>query len=96
MIMPSLKTIPLVLAALAPYIIGIATALIIVAVIEMNQTQYTVKETAAYTRVSNCIVAKSGSKTSTPLGVETCYKQVEKDSHIPLERFDNEISKNNP
>jgi len=77
-----------VFLALAPVLLVLAGVLLIVSLLKLDRTQYTVKETAAYTRVSNCIVAKVSNPDTTVIDVEQCYTQVEKDSGVPLERFD--------
>jgi len=76
---------------LAPVLLGVAGVLLIITLFQLDETKYAVKETAAYTRVSNCIVSK-GSNDRTSEDVEKCYVQVEKDSGIPLERFDQQVN----
>lgn len=88
----NMKTLARLLAILAPYIVGIAAAIMIIALVQFNQTQYVVKETSAYTRVSNCIVAKVAYTSVKQSDVEKCYQQVEKGSGIKLERFDTQTS----
>jgi hypothetical protein len=73
---------------IAPWLIGIAGIMIVIGLYQENVTQYKVVETSAYTRVTNCIVAKNGYQQIKQLDVEKCYQQVEKESHIKLERFD--------
>lgn len=84
-----------VFVRLAPILIVVAAILLVITLSQLDKTKYLVKETAAYTRVSNCIVAKSGSSERTAESVESCYAQVEKDSGIPLERFDKQIHNEN-
>lgn len=80
-----------VFVRLAPILIFVAAILLVITMSQLGKTKYAVKETAAYTRVSNCIVAKVANPPTTQVDVEQCYVQVEKDSDIPLERFDSQV-----
>lgn len=75
---------------LAPWLIVVAAILLVVTIARIDNTSEAVKETSAYTRVSNCIVAKSAYLPIKERDIETCYVQVEQDTDIPLKRFDNE------
>lgn len=81
---------------LAPVLLVVAAILLIITMFQLDETKYTVKETAAYTRVSNCIVAKNSGAVRAPDSVEKCYIQVEKDSDLKLERFDEQLNNENP
>ena len=81
---------------LAPILLFVAAIMLMVLIFQVNKTKYAVKETAAYTRVSNCVIAKVANPPTTQEDVEKCYTQVEKDSHIPLERFDFQTNNENP
>lgn len=78
----------IVLLKIAPALIAIAAVLTILGLFEQNQTVYSVKQTNAYTRVSNCILGKSAYTPVKQSDVEKCYQTVEKDAHIKLKRFD--------
>lgn len=80
---------------LAPILIAVAAVLLVVLMYQLDRTKYAVQETAAYTRVSNCMVAKVMTPPTTQEDVEKCYVQVEKDSNISLERFDYQINNEN-
>jgi len=80
---------------LTPWLIVIASVLFVVLMFQVVRTNLAVKETSAYTRVSNCIVAKSASMKFTQDEIERCYIQVEKDTHVHLERFDFQIHNEN-
>jgi len=73
---------------IAPIVIGVASLLIIVLMLQLNKTNKKVAETSAYTRVTNCIVSASAVPSFTQEEIERCYVQVEKNTHISLERFD--------
>lgn len=81
-----------VFVRLAPILIAVAAVLMVVTIMQIDETKYQVKETAAYTRVSNCVVAKVANPPTTQDDVEKCYQQVEKDSQINLERFDFQVN----
>lgn len=73
---------------LAPWLIGIASVLLIILIYQISKTGSKVAETEAYTRVTNCIVAKSANPEFTQDEIERCYIQVEKNTGESLERFD--------
>lgn len=66
----------------------VATAVLVLLMISLSNTSRHVDETSAYTRVSNCIVAKLAGATIPQIEIEKCYVQVEKETGISLERFD--------
>lgn len=76
----------------ALFILAIAAIMIAYLVIGINKTNYKVRETAAYTRASNCIVARLASDSIKQKEIEDCYVQVEKGSGISLERFDKQTN----
>lgn len=69
-------------------VIVIALVMLVFLMIGLNKTSKSVQETSAYTRASNCIVAKLAHAPVTQEGIELCYIQVERSTDIPLERFD--------
>lgn len=78
---------------LVPFLLVAAAIMLLVTMTQVSKTKYAVKETAAYTRVTNCIVAKTATRTQDD--IERCYIQVEKDSGIALERFDEQRNNEN-
>lgn len=76
----------------APYLIVIAGLLLLGVMLQLGKTNERVAETEAYTRVTNCIVAKSGTTTRNFEDVEECYVQVEKNTGRSLERFDEQTN----
>lgn len=76
------------LSKIALPIIGVALVLLVIMLVRLNQTSRSVEETSAYTRVSNCIVAKVAEPPTVQDEVEQCYVQVEKDTGVTLQRFD--------
>lgn len=78
----------------APWLIGLAAILLVLLIGTVNKTTDAVKETSAYTRVSNCILGKSGTP-FTQEDIELCYVQVEKNTGIQLERFDTQARGDN-
>ena len=83
------------LAVGAPYMVGIAFIIVIIASFELNRASERVRETEAYTRVSNCIVAKVASPPTDQEAVELCYAQVEKSTGLDLERFGYQVEGQN-
>ncbi len=84
-------TVDNIFGKLVPLLICIAGIMLIFVILQLGQTSNSVAETAAYTRVSNCIVAKSANPDFTQDEIERCYVQVEKNTGISLERFDFQI-----
>lgn len=75
-----------------PYVIVLLTVLIIFFTARLAANTEDVQETSAYTRVTNCIVAKGA---STQAEKELCYVRVEKDTDKSLERFDEQTDGEN-
>lgn len=87
---PSLRTLRIrrFFLSIMPYMIVLLAIGIVFLTTRLAATTQEVKETSAYTRVSNCIVAKSANQELTQDGIERCYIQVEKNTGVSLERFD--------
>lgn len=79
----------------APWLIGLAAILLVLLIGSVNKTTDAVEETSAYTRVSNCVIAKVANPPTTQEDVELCYVQVEKNTDIQLERFDTQARGDN-
>lgn len=69
-------------------VLAIAAIMTMYLIISINKTNYKVRETAAYTRATNCIAARLASDSISQKEIEDCYVQVEKNTDISLERFD--------
>jgi hypothetical protein len=78
-----------------PYMIVLLALGIIYLTTRLAATTQEVKETAAYTRVSNCIVAKVANPPTTQDDIERCYVQVEKNTGKSLERIDEQVNGEN-
>jgi hypothetical protein len=79
----------------APWLIAVAAVVLIFTLFQVSKTGQSAQETSAYTRVSNCIVAKSANPEFTQDEIERCYVQVEKDTGVSLIRFDEQINNEN-
>jgi len=73
-----------------PWIILVAAILLVFLIFQLGKTSEKVAETEAYTRVTNCIVSKVSSPPLAAQDVELCYVQVEKETGVSLQRFDQE------
>lgn len=73
---------------LAPVVMIVAAVILVALFVEQSRTTQVIDETGAYIRVSNCIDAKVASPPTTQEEVEKCYVQVEKQTGISLQRFD--------
>lgn len=71
----------------ALWFIMAAGLLLLILIFKIGKTATDVQVTSAYTRVSNCILAKNAIG-RTQAEIEDCYKQVEQDTGITLKRFD--------
>lgn len=76
------------IVTLAPFLIGFASLLLVVLIIQLGKTSEQVSDTQAYTRVTNCVVSKVANPPTTQEAIELCYTQVEKDTGVHLQRFD--------
>lgn len=84
-----IKHVENIFIKLAPWLIACAAVLLIFTIGQLSKTSNAVEETSAYTRTSNCILGKSAKLPVLQEDIEECYEQVERDSGISLERFDN-------
>jgi len=74
-----------------PYMIVLLALGVIYLTTRLAATTEEVKETSAYTRVTNCIVSKVANPPTSQDDIELCYVQVEKNTDQSLERFDEQV-----
>lgn len=72
--------------AMLPYALILIGILIALIMISENSSRST--ENNGYVRVINCIIFKGNSQTRTRDDIEDCYRAVENDLHITLDRYD--------
>lgn len=78
-------------AKVGPWIILLAAGLLVFLILQIDKTNAKVSETEAYTRATNCIVARGAQPGFTQAEVEQCYVEVEKKTGLSLQRFDEQF-----
>lgn len=80
-----MKTTDKIIAKIALPVIGLAAGLLIFTFVASSKS--TTEQNNAYIRVINCIVYYKPS-TRTEADIEHCYKLVEGQTHVKLQRYD--------